>query len=181
MTFEGLSSEVASYSSVDSAFEVADIEQGLGDIICQIMQEDGSSSMTLAELVYKFSDIAEISCSYNGRSYKVMFDNSGGKIPKIEIHDIATGEAWLVILKHRLFKTLYPQIASKLRLAAMGDKVGIARVGIRGCVLRTFGIITGELGVDLNDTMSPEQMSEFLGERLFYPQRKSPHLKYIRL
>ena len=25
-----------------------------------------------------------ISCSYNGRSYKVMFDNSGGKIPKIE-------------------------------------------------------------------------------------------------
>ena len=177
MAFESLLSD----GVVDTVDKEICLEQGLGDVILGIMQENNCSSMTLAELVYRFSDMAEINCSYWCRNYRVKFDNSDDGIPKVKVLDITSGKEWLVVLGNALLKSLYPRIRSKLSFTANDDKVGIVTSGVRGSIWWMFSRFTKSLGVDLSRTMNPDEMSEFLGERLFDPTRKSSHLSYIMI
>lgn len=179
MVLEGHESLSVSHVSECARTE---FEKSLGDIVLDLMSGNGASHMTLAELVYKVSDISEIRCHYHGRKYVIRFNNSE-KIPQVEVHDVASGSVWLVTLKHSLLKRFYPKIASKLALAAHGDQVGIVSDSVRGGVFSAFkGIFrkfTEHFDFGIHDTMGPEEMSEFLGSRLFDPHRTSGNLEYI--
>lgn len=154
--------------------------QSLGDIIMDIMKRDGSESMTLAELVYEIYEVREVRCFYKGKKYKVQFGLSD-KVPQIEVRDVLSGRAWLVMLKGRILKLLYREVVSRLSLAVNNDRVGIVHDSIRGSIKSAFGGFSKTLGIGLHDSMGPEEMSEFLGERLFDPTRRSSHLEYVEL
>ncbi|MBT6069330.1 hypothetical protein HOG48_06290 [Candidatus Peregrinibacteria bacterium] len=175
-------SEVARDLSVEERIPLRFlVKKSLGDVILDIMNSDARESMSLAELVYKFSDIREINCLYMGRSYRVRFDCSE-KIPKVDVCDIGSGRRWGVELKGFMLKRLYGQIASRLSLAVGGDKVCIAKDGVRGRIgsaFRGLTALTQHVGVGLHESMTSEEMTEFLGERLFDPHRESSYLKYI--
>lgn len=154
--------------------------QSLGDAIVGMMR--GQESIALAELVLKFSDIGSIECNYEGRGYVVQLEGPK-EIPMIRVRDIGSGREWIVMLKGDKLNGFYSRVASHLRLAVNEDKVGVANSRIRGVIgnLLRFSGLGRHFKGSLHDNMGPSEMTKFLGERLFNPDRESPHLEYVEV
>lgn len=170
--FQGLASE-APVQELTS-------RQSLGDAIVGMMR--GQESMTLAELVLKFSSVGEVECHYEGSDYAVKLEGPR-EIPMVRVRNIGSGREWIVMLKGDKLKGCYSKVAAHLRLAVNNDKIGVANSRVRGVIggLLKFSGLGKHFKGSLHDNMGPEEMTRFLGKRLFDPDRESPHLEYVEV